>query len=251
MPFCRTCNGHYFEFDRHTCPPVWRAWDIENEEEPDDGRDVRAHDGEDAAEEYVKTLEEVRDGDDFTIGVRQGSGPIERYRVTASLTWSYSTERVEDEEPETATITPTGEPVDEAQEAARTVRVFIDDKEVDSRVIGWSPDDDHPAATARKHDDEEPPREAVEPLVGMPRYRRSGAWGERIEIDGRRPGGVRVRFVSLGYTHSVEILAVDVDGEPCHDRDELERLVLRDLDERYGVKPDRFDIEPIEVPDGC
>ena len=81
-----------------------------------------------------------------------------------------------------------------------------------------------------------PPRDAVEPLAGMPRFR--CRLTGRIEVDGSRPGGVIAQFVLLGSWHEVPLSADRFDGEPCETMDDLERLVLRDLDEIEGARPD-------------
>lgn len=97
-------------------------------------------------------------------------------------------------------------------------------------VLGWLP-----SALA---DDDDP--EPVFP--GVRRYR---ARDGRMEIDGRHGGGVAAEFEALGHRHRVVIALRDLDAEPCETRDELERLVLRELDDGHGVRPDHVQVMPI------
>ena len=62
--------------------------------EADEWHTQRAVDAEQAAELYAKRIREDRDDDsedaDFDLSVKSEDGPIKRFAVHASLSWSYS-----------------------------------------------------------------------------------------------------------------------------------------------------------------
>ena len=123
--------------------------------------------------------------------------------------------RVPSSAPDAITFKATTGPVDEARELARLIR--------------GEPVADDDGGTL-------PPRDAVDPLSGMPRFR--CRLTGRIEVDGEQPGGVIAQFLILGSWHEVELPAERFDGEPCESMDDLERMVLRDLEEVDGVRPE-------------
>lgn len=116
MPFCKTCNSHYYSFKAHSCTPAWRCWDITGWEDPETERGalIYAHDSERAAERYVEGFDEVRDGDEFTIAVRpEDGGSITHWKVSVEEILAYHAKPAEpaasdDPAPEDAIEVPRG-----------------------------------------------------------------------------------------------------------------------------------------------
>ncbi len=88
----------------------------------------------------------------------------------------------------------------------------------------------------------ERPRERLDDLLGFPRYLCPGR-EPRIEVDGERSGGCRVRFRVLGADHMITVHARDHDREPCRDEESVRDICRREL-EAYEVSPDTFEILP-------
>ena len=95
MPFCRTCHGHYFDEQRHTCPPKWWCWDNNFVEEP--GEVVYAVAGEAAAEHFVRRCCDSYAGDEHVVYTRNDvGGSVDRWRVSVEVTLVYTATRAED-----------------------------------------------------------------------------------------------------------------------------------------------------------
>lgn len=102
MPFCHTCEEHFFEDSRHACPSQWEV--VEDPEEDDPAwchaLTVYAVDGQSAAEEYCERADQ---GGDYaiarngaaTVAVRQlGTTEVEYYRVHVQTINEYSACRI-------------------------------------------------------------------------------------------------------------------------------------------------------------
>lgn len=97
MPFCRICNGHYFERSawQHQCPPVW---EVRAEDEPDEWRGVRAATADEAACIFVQNRDSFgeygRVIDHMAVLVRPqySEEEGERYEVTGEIVPRYDAE---------------------------------------------------------------------------------------------------------------------------------------------------------------
>ena len=96
MSDCTICGRWYPSGKPHACPPRWRVWTEDEDDGDCHGRIVYATSAEAAAEACVDSIDEVADGDQYTVGVqRTGQRQIERFTVTASLRMTYSVRGVE------------------------------------------------------------------------------------------------------------------------------------------------------------
>lgn len=84
--------------------------------------------------------------------------------------------------------------------------------------------------------------EHVDDFMGFPRVRRPGR-NPRIEIDGKRGGGCRVRFSVMGRPKEIVVFAKDHDREPLSCEESLRYIIRGELEARE-VCPTEFEIIP-------
>lgn len=63
MDDCRRCGEYVFNFERHTCPPLWLVWCPEMGEDRDDADDIYARDAETAAKRWARAFDAGGDYD--------------------------------------------------------------------------------------------------------------------------------------------------------------------------------------------